>query len=315
MKDHLSPREQRNPETAPGSKGRTLSRRLSPGTLMHMASKAKAIETLNGWERSFVFQMGQLGIWRRKLSEQQENTLEGILVKAFEGGIAEAPCQYVSCRNCEEMIMVAREFASQEQSELAREEPEPDISEEAPAEEDSAESDWEEGEGQIESPSVDEEDIDSNQSAKQDMLEARVRVLTSFRNNLEKRATKAQNSAGRKITYWIEENDLELRARKLKRRIIVTPVFVHEGVPYPLFYMYSNGRIDIRFHEMDHPFDNYSSRVELRNRLNEVAGFMIHPEHVRRKFTGRLEMLADRRDLDLFLKAFEWYMMEIVRRS
>ena len=84
--------------------------------LLHMARKAKYNNILSSPERKALYEIAQLKLKNRKLTQKQISYLEYLINKAIEQGIAEAPCEDDPCEKCEELreIVYKRKNTSKE---------------------------------------------------------------------------------------------------------------------------------------------------------------------------------------------------------
>ncbi len=84
--------------------------------LLHMARKAKYNNILSSAERKALYEIAQLKLKNRNLTQKQISYLEYLINKAIEQGIVEAPCEDDPCEKCEELreIVYKRKNTSEE---------------------------------------------------------------------------------------------------------------------------------------------------------------------------------------------------------
>lgn len=89
-----------------------LHTKLSPGAILHLASKAKRTGILNGYQRRALYNIGKRRLRGWPLGPKQEEFLDNILKAAMSAGIADADCQDDPCDKCEEVFRLARDLSS-----------------------------------------------------------------------------------------------------------------------------------------------------------------------------------------------------------
>jgi len=79
--------------------------RIRGATLVHLAGKAKMTNLLNGFERRYLYSVGQHLMKYRGISEKQAFTLKEILIEAKKEGLDRKACAYGDCERCHEFAV------------------------------------------------------------------------------------------------------------------------------------------------------------------------------------------------------------------
>ena len=135
---------------------------------------------------------------------------------------------------------------------------------------------------------------------------------TTFFEALEVRGPQAVRAA-REIQAWALRNGARVGYGRGRDDGSMVPTFTHAGNSYNLFATYTYGRIEIYFQHLKPkpPFDDEDKRLELRRRLNEIAGVSIPRDGTCGRPSIRLEILAAPELMERFLATLGWTLQEI----
>jgi len=95
----------------------------------------------------------------------------------------------------------------------------------------------------------------------------------------------------------------------------VGPWVLHKGVHHRLFYMRTNGTLEVQFGWMrDHqesPFHPEDKRRELLRKLNELPGVFLAEDRIDKFPTMPVAVLVEEASLEQFLKILDWVVNQI----
>lgn len=119
----------------------------------------------------------------------------------------------------------------------------------------------------------------------------------------------------RAIFEWGREKCSTFWWGKGKQTGSFAPIFEHDGLQcYPTF-IWTSGTGDIQFQYLvNHPpFDKEEKRSELLDRLNEIPGFSIPQNSLRKRPPFPLKALINPKSLQLFIDTMNWVIDEVKR--
>lgn len=135
----------------------------------------------------------------------------------------------------------------------------------------------------------------------------------SFMSELEARHGAAVVSAARQILDWARARELRIWWGNGKRSGSFFPLLDHAGDVHWTISAWTYGTIEIQFEMMKTraPFSAEAKRIELLDRLNQVAGVSIPADAFGRRPGVSWRALCDNGSMPAFLHTLDWYVEQI----
>jgi hypothetical protein len=137
----------------------------------------------------------------------------------------------------------------------------------------------------------------------------------SFFKVLELNRGPEEAATAAKILEWSSHSDklprIEWNARG--RHGVFEPCLDHKGTPYWPFGIRTDGQIEVIFQWLKQrpPFTDETKRLELLNRLNEVAGVDLPAGRTIGRPSFPLSVLEHEAALNQFLRVLDWFVLEV----
>lgn len=138
---------------------------------------------------------------------------------------------------------------------------------------------------------------------------------SSFFSELEKRSNQQEYRIAKKLFKWAGLRELRIWWGKGAGDRSFFPLLDDAGKSHYTFAArtgWKNAYIQIQFGVMGSPFDTIAKRRELANRLTEATGTQFSEESLNKYPSIKMASL-DTRQIDAFLKVFDWYLEECKR--
>ena len=135
----------------------------------------------------------------------------------------------------------------------------------------------------------------------------------SFLQDLKARHGDAEAETVRRVLRWAEAGGFRIGWGKGAKDGAFWPTVDHKGQPHSLIYVYTWGALQIPFQTVGQrpPFNDESKRLDLLERLNQIAGVRLPPDAISRYPSIRLGTLNDPAALEQFLGTLDWVVQEI----
>ena len=135
----------------------------------------------------------------------------------------------------------------------------------------------------------------------------------SFFEELRNRSGAVEVDVALKLLLWGKAHATRTSWGKGTRSGSFTPTLEHDGEEYSLFVCYTSGTVEATFDYLrwKPALKDELKRMELRERLNKVAGFSIAESQITKRPSIRLAALAEGSALSDFLAAMDWLADEI----
>jgi hypothetical protein len=137
---------------------------------------------------------------------------------------------------------------------------------------------------------------------------------SEFFNVLEEKRGAEEHRIARAIYNWAKNRSLRIAWGKGKIDGSYIPVLDHKRKEYFPLVVSTNGRISIQFGVLKtRPvFNEESKRIELLNKLNQIAGVSLSEDTIEKFFVNiPLSVLRDEENLTRFTDSFDWVFSEI----
>ena len=137
----------------------------------------------------------------------------------------------------------------------------------------------------------------------------------SFFEELRNRSGAVEMDVAQKLLRWGKDHATRVNWGKGTRSGSFTPTLEHDGEEYSLFVCYTSGTVEATFDYLrwKPALKDEAKRMELRERLNEVAGFSIAESQITKRPSIRLAALAEGPALFDFLAVMDWLVEEITK--
>ena len=139
----------------------------------------------------------------------------------------------------------------------------------------------------------------------------------SFFEELRNRSGAVEVDVAQKLLLWGKAHATRTNWGKGTRSGSFTPTLEHDGEEYSLFVCYTSGTVEATFDYLrwKPALKDEAKRMDLRERLNGVAGFSIAESQITRRPSIRLSTLAQGSALSDFLAVMDWLANEIKKYS
>ncbi len=120
-------------------------------------------------------------------------------------------------------------------------------------------------------------------------------------------------ATARKILSWAGQHVTRVWWGEGSRDGSFVPILVHGGRKHRLFAVWSSGTVELYFqwYLRKPPFEDDRTRLEIINRLNQIAGVRLDAADIARRPSIRLAQLSTPESIEKFLAVFEWMIEEI----
>jgi hypothetical protein len=136
-----------------------------------------------------------------------------------------------------------------------------------------------------------------------------------FMAALEEQAGATAASVAREILRWAEQGSLRVTWGRGVQDGSFVPVIDHRGAHFPMFAVYTYGRVEIYFqyYREKPPFSDERLRRELLDRLNAIPEVRISLDSLERRPSIALSALSHSESLEAFLHTFQWFRERILQ--
>lgn len=135
----------------------------------------------------------------------------------------------------------------------------------------------------------------------------------SFFEDLRQRRGDKEAEAARTILTWAKKTLPRIWWGKGSKDGSFYPMLDHKGEAHWVASVWTYGKVEIPFQWMRGRklFEDEAKRLELRDRLNKIAGVEIAADAITRRPTIPLTALTDPAALQEFLSVLDWYVSEV----
>jgi hypothetical protein len=133
-----------------------------------------------------------------------------------------------------------------------------------------------------------------------------------FFRALEERRGKDEAEAAEKILAWAKTRELRLWWGRGRQAGSFFPLVDHHEVTHWVVSVWTYGRVEIQFQQMDKPpFGEEAKREELLRRLNMIQGINIPADKITKRPSIQLSLMKDDVIMKQFLETLDWVVEEI----
>ena len=134
----------------------------------------------------------------------------------------------------------------------------------------------------------------------------------SFFSELESRFSLVEVGVAKRILEWAYKNNIPVWWGEGTRTGSFVPTLKIMDRDYPLFAVYTYGKVEIYFqwYQYREPFDNEAKRLELLQKLNQFDGVDLPADSINRRPNINLSLFAEEESLDRLITIFDWIVEE-----